>query len=100
MTYLDNLDREALLRILIEPKNAIIKQYEKLFELDGIKLSVAPEALEFIVDTSLKNKLGARGLRSICEKIFSDSMFEAPSSGKKSLKMTLELAKDRLKNEI
>lgn len=100
VTYLENLDKEALLRILTEPKNAIIKQYEKLFELDGIKLSVAPETLELIVDTSLKNKLGARGLRSICEKIFSDSMFEAPSSEKKSFKMTLELAKDKLKNEI
>ena len=67
ITYLDHLDRDALKRILTEPKNALMKQYEKMFELDGIKLSVEPEVLDLIVDTSIENKLGARGLRSICE---------------------------------
>ena len=84
VTYLDQLDRDSLKRILTEPKNALLKQYEKMFELDGIKLEIDPEVLDLIVDTSIKNKLGARGLRSICEKLMADAMFEAPSSKKKS----------------
>jgi len=100
ITHLDALDRDALLRILTEPKNAILKQYAKLFEMDGIKLSIEPGVRELIVDTSIKNKLGARGLRSICEKIFSDAMFEAPSSGKKTFKVTKAYAAERLKDEI
>ena len=100
VTYLDSLDREALLRILTEPKNAILKQYEKMFELDGIKLSIEDGVKELIVDTAIKNKLGARGLRSICEKIFDDAMFEAPSSRKKTFTVTLEYAKDHLKDEL
>jgi len=100
ITYLDNLDRDALLRILTEPKNAILKQYAKLFELDGIKLEIEDGVKELIVDTSIKNKLGARGLRSICEQIFDDAMFDAPSSKKKTYKLTLEYAKSKLENQI
>ena len=96
ITYLDHLDRAALKRILTEPKNALMKQYEKMFELDGMKLNVEPEVLDLIVDTSIKNKLGARGLRSICEEIMTDAMYEAPSSGKKTFKLTLEYAKEKL----
>ena len=80
ITYLDQLDRDALRRILTEPKNAIIKQYEKMFEIDGKKLVIDPEVLDLIVDTSIEKKLGARGLRSICEQIMTDAMYEAPSS--------------------
>lgn len=100
VTYLDSLDRDSLLRILTEPKNAILKQYNKMFELDGIKLEIADGVKELIVDTAIKNKLGARGLRSICEKIFDDAMFEAPSSRKKTFNVTLEYAKEHLKDEI
>ena len=96
VTYLDQLDRDSLKRILTEPKNALLKQYEKMFELDGIKLEIDPEVLDLIVDTSIKNKLGARGLRSICEKLMADAMFEAPSSKKKSFHLTLDYAKSRL----
>lgn len=96
VTYLDNLDKASLKRILTEPKNAIIKQYVKLFELDGKTLEIEPEVLDFIVDTAQQRKLGARGLRSICEQIMSEAMFEAPSSRKKTYKLTLEYAKSRL----
>lgn len=98
ITYLDHLDRDSLKRILTEPKNALMRQYEKMFELDGIKLTVAPEVLDLIVDTSIEKKLGARGLRSICEAIMTDAMYEAPSSNKKTFKLTLEYAKARLDN--
>lgn len=97
LTYLDSLDRDALKRILVEPKNAIIRQYEKMFELDGIALKIEPEVLDLIVDTSIENKLGARGLRAICEKIMTDAMYEAPSSGEKSFTLTVEYAKSKLK---
>lgn len=100
ITYLDHLDREALKRILTEPKNAIMKQYETLFALDGIALTVDPEVLDLIVDTSIANKLGARGLRSICERIFDDAMFEAPSSRKKSFRVTLPYAQEKLKDTL
>ena len=96
ITYLDQLDRDSLKRILTEPKNALLKQYEKMFELDGIKLEIDPEVLDLIVDTSIKNKLGARGLRSICEKIMADALFEAPSSRKKTFRLTLDYAKERI----
>ena len=96
ITYLDNLDREALKRILTEPKNAILKQYEKMFELDGIKLVIDPEVLDLIVDTAISNKLGARGLRSICEKLMTDAMYDAPSSRKKTFRLSLEYAKERV----
>ena len=96
ITYLDHLDRDALRRILTEPKNALMRQYEKMFELDGIKLVVEPEVLDLIVDTSIENKLGARGLRSICEQIMTDAMYDAPSSNKKTFKLTLAYAKEKL----
>jgi ATP-dependent Clp protease ATP-binding subunit ClpX len=96
VTYLDELDRDALKRILLEPKNAIIKQYKKLFELDGINLEVEPEVLDFIVDTAITKKIGARGLRSICEQIFTDAMFDAPSLRRKNFKVTLDYAKERV----
>jgi len=98
ITYLDQLDREALLRILKEPKNALIKQYQKMFELDDKELVMDPEVLDLIVDTAIEKKLGARGLRSICEQIMTDAMYEAPSTKKKSFHVTLEYAKERLKN--
>ena len=97
ITYLDNLDRDALKRILTEPKNAIMRQYEKMFEIDGIRLVVEPEVLDIIVDTAIENKLGARGLRAICEKIMTDAMYDAPSSGKKTFKLTAEYASAKLK---
>ena len=96
ITYLDQLDRAALLRILTEPKNAIIRQYEKMFELDGIQLKIEPGVLDLIVDTAIENKLGARGLRSICEQIMTDAMYEAPSSRKKTFDLTLDYAKAHL----
>ncbi|PSK85554.1 ATP-dependent Clp protease ATP-binding subunit ClpX [Prolixibacter denitrificans] len=80
LTYLNPLDRDALRRILIEPKNSIIKQYVKLFEMDNIKLEFADETLDFIVDKAIEFKLGARGLRSICETIMIDAMFDMPST--------------------
>ena len=100
VTYLDSLDKDSLLRILTEPKNAILKQYEKMFEMDGIKLEIEEGVKDLIVDTAIKNKLGARGLRSICERIFDDAMFEAPSSRKKTFTVTLEYAKEHLKDDI
>ncbi len=93
---LDNLDRKALKRILTEPKNAILRQYEKLFEIDGIKLEIEPDVLDIIVDTAIKDKLGARGLRAICERIMNDAMYEAPSSRKKTFRLTAEYAKEKL----
>lgn len=96
ITYLDQLDRDSLKRILTEPRNALLRQYEKMFELDGIKLEIEPAVMDLIVDTALKNKLGARGLRSICEKVMADAMFEAPSSSKKSFTLTLDYAKAKL----
>ena len=100
ITYLDALDRDALKSILTEPKNAILRQYEKIFELDGQKLVIDPEVLDLIVDTSIKNKLGARGLRSICEQIMNDAMYEAPSSGEDTFHITLDYAKSKLENQI
>ena len=100
ITYLDALDRDALLRILTEPKNAILKQYAKLFEIDGMTLKIEDGVRELIVDTSIKNKLGARGLRSICEQIFDDAMYDAPSSRKKTFTVTLDYAKSKLENSL
>jgi ATP-dependent Clp protease ATP-binding subunit ClpX len=96
VTYLDQLDRPALKRILTEPKNAILKQYTKLFEMDGIDLQIDPKVLDLIVDTSVKKKLGARGLRGICEQIFDEAMYEAPSSRRKTFHVTLDYAKEKL----
>ena len=100
ITYLDALDREALLRILTEPRNAILKQYAKLFEIDGMTLKIEDGVRELIVDTAIKNKLGARGLRSICEQIFDDAMYDAPSSSKKTFTVTLDYAKSKLENVL
>lgn len=100
ITYLDALDREALLRILTEPKNAILKQYAKLFEIDGMTLKIEDGVRALIVDTAIKNKLGARGLRSICEQIFDDAMYDAPSSSKKTFTVTLDYAKSKLENSL
>ncbi len=96
VTYLHHLDREALFNILTKPKNALIKQYELLFRLDGITLTLDDGVLDFIVDTALKYSLGARGLRSICEAIMVDAMYEAPSSGKKKFNITLNYAKEKV----
>ena len=100
ITYLDALDREALLRILTEPKTAILTQYAKLFEIDGMTLKIEDGVRELIVDTAIKNKLGARGLRSICEQIFDDAMYDAPSSSKKTFTVTLDYAKSKLENSL
>ena len=96
LTYLNPLDREALRRILVEPKNSIIKQYEKLFEMDGIKLHFNDDTLEFIVDKGVEYKLGARGLRSIVEAIVMDAMFEVPSKKADEFTVTLDYAKKQL----
>ena len=96
LTYLNPLDREALRRILREPKNSIVRQYEKLFEIDGIKLTFNDDTLDYIVDKAVEYKLGARGLRSIVEAIMTDAMFEIPSTKKKSFTVTLEYAKSQL----
>jgi ATP-dependent Clp protease ATP-binding subunit ClpX len=96
LSYLNPLDREALRRILTEPKNSIIKQYVKLFAMDGIELTFDEEVFEFVVDTAVEFKLGARGLRSIVEMIMIDVMFEMPSAKDKKLHITLEYAKSKL----
>ena len=96
LTYLNPLDRAALERILVEPKNSIVKQYEKLFEMDGIKLTFTPDALKLIVDKAVEYKLGARGLRSIVESIMMDAMFEVPSKRTKSFSVTAEYAQQQL----
>lgn len=96
LTYLNPLDREALRKILVEPKNSIVKQYQKLFEMDGIKLMFDEEALDYIVDKAVEYKLGARGLRSIVEAVMMDAMFEIPSEKVKSFTVTLEYTKQQL----
>lgn len=92
VTYLDPLDKETLKSILTAPKNALIKQYRKLFELEGIDLKIEEEVLEFMVDKAMEYKLGARGLRSICETMLTDAMFELPSSNKKEFILSLAYA--------
>lgn len=96
LTYLNPLDREALRKILVEPKNSIVKQYQKLFEMDGIKLKFDEDALDYIVDKAVEYKLGARGLRSIVETVMMDAMFEIPSEKVKSFAVTLDYAKKQL----
>jgi len=96
LTNLEPLDRNALRRILSEPKNAIIKQYQKLFEMDGVKLVFEKDALDLIVDKSIEYKLGARGLRSLTETIVVDAMYESPSSKKKEFVVTREYALEKL----
>ena len=96
LTYLNPLDGAALRKILVEPKNSIIKQYVKLFEMDGIKLNFDPATLDYIVDKAVEYKLGARGLRSIVEAIMMDTMFEIPSKEVKEYTVTLDYAKKQL----
>lgn len=96
VTNLEPLDREALRRILVEPKNAIVRQYEKLMKMDGIKFSVTDDALDFIVDKAIEYKLGARGLRSIFETIMMDAMYNYPSTKKKRFELTLDYAREQL----
>ena len=95
LTYLDPLDEKSLKRILTEPKNSLMKQYVKLFELDGTELSFDGKVLDFIVEKAIEFKLGARGLRSICEAILTDLMFKAPSEDIKKFKLTLSYAKEQ-----
>ena len=96
LTYLNPLDREALEKILTEPKNSIIRQYEKLFEMDGVKLSFTPEALRLIVDKAVEYKLGARGLRSIVEGVMMDTMFDVPSKKVNKFVVTEEYTRKQL----
>ena len=96
LTYLQPLDKAALRRILVEPKNSIIKQYIKLFEMDGVKLSFDEDMLDYVVEKAVEFKLGARGLRSIVETIMMDAMYETPSSTKKKLHITRSYAEKKL----
>lgn len=96
LTYLKPLDRAALRRILVEPKNSIVKQYAKLFEMDGIKLTFTEDALDFMVDKAIEYKLGARGLRSIVEGVVKNAMFELPGQRKKTFKVTRDYAEAEL----
>lgn len=96
LTYLNPLDRDALRKILVEPKNSIIKQYVKLFEMDGIKLDFDQEALDYMVDKAVEYKLGARGLRSIVEAVMMDAMFDVPSQKITTFTVTLDYAKQQL----
>lgn len=98
LTYLEPLDRDSLLRILVEPKNSIIKQYQKLFSMDGVTLTFDQSTYEFIVDKAIEFKLGARGLRSIVEAIMIDAMFSLPSGDKKKLHVTRKYAVEQLEN--
>ena len=96
LTYMQPLDRAALRSILTEPKNAIVKQYERLFEMDGVKLTFDDVVLDYIVDKAVEFKLGARGLRSICEAVMMDTMFELPSTDRKKFTVTLSYAKKKI----
>lgn len=98
LTYLNNLDKDALRRILTEPKNSIIKQYEKLFSMDGVELTFTNDALDYIVDKSIEYKLGARGLRSIVEAVMMDAMFVTPGSDRKMLKVDKTYVEEQLSN--
>lgn len=100
LTYMNPLDKGTLRSILTEPKNAIIKQYQKLFEMDDIELVVTTEALDFIVDQAIEYKLGARGLRSLCEAILTDAMFEMPGTDEKFLSVTRTYAEEKLNKAI
>jgi len=95
LTHLEPLDRDALRRILTEPRNSIIRQYEKLFDIDGVKLTFDDEVLDYVVDMAIQYKLGARGLRSIVETIMIDAMYEVPASGVKKLHITRQYAAEK-----
>ena len=96
LAHLNPLERDSLLSILTKPKNALIRQYQEIFALDGIKLKVKPEVLDYIVDTAIEYKIGARGLRAICEAIMLDAMFDAPTNNKKTLTITLPYAQEKI----
>lgn len=100
LTYMEPLSREALRSILTDPKNAIVRQYKRLFEMDGVELVFEDAVLEYVVDKAVEFKLGARGLRSICESIMIDTMFDIPSSGVEKFVVTLDYAKSRVEREI
>lgn len=100
LTYLNPLDRDALRQILTQPKNAIVRQYEKLLELDGVKLTFDEGALDYVVDKAVEYKLGARGLRSIVESIMMDAMYELPSSGEKSFVVTEDYARKQYDKQL
>lgn len=99
LTHMNPLDKKTLRAILTEPKNAIIKQYEKLFAMDGITFEITEQALDYIVDKAIEYKLGARGLRSLCEAVFTDAMFELPSSEDTEFKVTKPYAEEKLSYE-
>lgn len=96
ITYTQSLDKDALIRILTEPKNALVKQYVKLFEMDGIKLTFDKDVFEYIADKAIGNKIGARGLRGIMEDLMAKAMFEMPTSNVTEFNVTLEYAKSKL----
>jgi len=96
LTHLNPLDREALEKILTEPKNSIIRQYKKLFEMDGVELTFDKEALETLVDKAVEYKLGARGLRSIVESVMMDAMYDMPTKKVKTFKVTADYVKAQL----
>ncbi|MBF4472154.1 MULTISPECIES: ATP-dependent Clp protease ATP-binding subunit ClpX [Flavobacterium] len=100
LTHMDPLDRETLRAILTQPKNALIKQYQKLFLMDEVDFTITDEALDFIVEKALEYKLGARGLRSLCEAILTDAMYELPSSDDKKLEIDMEYAKETLNKNL
>jgi ATP-dependent Clp protease ATP-binding subunit ClpX len=99
LTHMNPLDKKSLRSILTEPKNAIIKQYEKLFAMDGIRFTITEQALEYLVEQAIEYKLGARGLRSLCEAVFTDAMFELPSSDENEFKVTKPYAEEKLTHE-
>jgi ATP-dependent Clp protease ATP-binding subunit ClpX len=96
VTHLNALDRDTLKSILVQPKNALIKQYRKLFEVEGIGLQMEDEVIDYIVDKAMEYKLGARGLRSICEAVMTDAMFDMPSAAEKDFVLTLDYAREKL----
>ncbi len=98
VTYLNPLDADTLRSILTEPKNSLIKQFTRLFEIEGIELKFEPAVLDFMVEKALEYKLGARGLRSICESILTDAMYELPSQKVKTFDVTLEYAQRKFSN--
>jgi ATP-dependent Clp protease ATP-binding subunit ClpX len=101
VTYLNPLDTTALLSILTEPKNALVKQYEKLFEMEGVKLSFQPDALVYMVEQAMQYKLGARGLRSIMEAVMTDAMYEIPSQTEmKTFEVDLAYAKSKFERTV
>ena len=100
LTHLNPLDRHALRSILTEPKNSIVKQYVKLFEMDGIKLTFDDDALDYMVDKAVEYKLGARGLRSIVENVMMDAMYEIPSKRVRTFKVTLDYTKEQLEKSM